>query len=555
MSTRARRPTAGRRRDIFVADRDAPAGMMMMAVAGRIRKTLASTMSSRKPTTRDAGRETSRDDDTGENTASRRARRRRGTVADRDATTTIMMMNHDAGTREAFSDVASSKLHDARGQRASATRARERSTRGRGKMIDENVRVDTVECARADATTVDEEGARWARRHPTERAGAWAGKRGTRVPAEAGAAVERWMTFEEGDEDDDDDDEDAVVMKEDGSVTTTTTTVPMAWCGSTNANATANATNAVEPEAPATDEAWDVINSFPIVRGDMVMCEGDGEHYSYGVVDVPFIPPEFIERPSAEEAESDNEAEEDEEEDARRFSQAIRESSLLCEDDDAFDDDVGAPVDFISEPVAFAARREARELAAAARVPGIDFMVKSGALLCDEDYDAKDVHLECSAMTNVSDLEGEAEHFATAADGRVFRVSQALVTPKSSEQLAKGHGKHRLEDSANRGGNDSEDSDAELVAQSTRKAVPGKKNLATKRKRRPDAPIRRAKAAKKEKGSGVRATDIYVMANGKRQRRGCLHCGTVKTPQWRMGPEGKKTLCNACGVRFMKGIL
>ena len=58
-----------------------------------------------------------------------------------------------------------------------------------------------------------------------------------------------------------------------------------------------------------------------------------------------------------------------------------------------------------------------------------------------------------------------------------------------------------------------------------------------------------------KKDKGVCATDVYVMANGKKMRRGCLHCGTVKTPQWRMGPEGKKTLCNACGVRYMKGIL
>jgi hypothetical protein len=32
--------------------------------------------------------------------------------------------------------------------------------------------------------------------------------------------------------------------------------------------------------------------------------------------------------------------------------------------------------------------------------------------------------------------------------------------------------------------------------------------------------------------------------------RSCLNCGQQKTPQWRMGPEGPKTLCNACGVRF-----
>ncbi|KAI3806861.1 hypothetical protein L1987_22778 [Smallanthus sonchifolius] len=35
----------------------------------------------------------------------------------------------------------------------------------------------------------------------------------------------------------------------------------------------------------------------------------------------------------------------------------------------------------------------------------------------------------------------------------------------------------------------------------------------------------------------------------------CLHCGSEKTPQWRTGPLGPKTLCNACGVRFKSGRL
>ncbi|CAH1442508.1 unnamed protein product [Lactuca virosa] len=35
----------------------------------------------------------------------------------------------------------------------------------------------------------------------------------------------------------------------------------------------------------------------------------------------------------------------------------------------------------------------------------------------------------------------------------------------------------------------------------------------------------------------------------------CLHCGSDKTPQWRTGPMGPKTLCNACGVRFKSGRL
>uniref|UniRef100_A0A0D9Y1A8 GATA-type domain-containing protein n=1 Tax=Leersia perrieri TaxID=77586 RepID=A0A0D9Y1A8_9ORYZ len=35
----------------------------------------------------------------------------------------------------------------------------------------------------------------------------------------------------------------------------------------------------------------------------------------------------------------------------------------------------------------------------------------------------------------------------------------------------------------------------------------------------------------------------------------CTHCMSYKTPQWRTGPLGPKTLCNACGVRFKSGRL
>lgn len=43
--------------------------------------------------------------------------------------------------------------------------------------------------------------------------------------------------------------------------------------------------------------------------------------------------------------------------------------------------------------------------------------------------------------------------------------------------------------------------------------------------------------------------------NGNSDGRKCLHCATDKTPQWRTGPLGPKTLCNACGVRFKSGRL
>ncbi|KAJ8545772.1 hypothetical protein K7X08_018355 [Anisodus acutangulus] len=41
--------------------------------------------------------------------------------------------------------------------------------------------------------------------------------------------------------------------------------------------------------------------------------------------------------------------------------------------------------------------------------------------------------------------------------------------------------------------------------------------------------------------------------SGPQQPRRCSHCGVQKTPQWRAGPMGAKTLCNACGVRYKSG--
>lgn len=44
-----------------------------------------------------------------------------------------------------------------------------------------------------------------------------------------------------------------------------------------------------------------------------------------------------------------------------------------------------------------------------------------------------------------------------------------------------------------------------------------------------------------------------VLSTGRGRR--CLHCQSDKTPQWRAGPMGPKTLCNACGVRYKSGRL
>lgn len=60
-------------------------------------------------------------------------------------------------------------------------------------------------------------------------------------------------------------------------------------------------------------------------------------------------------------------------------------------------------------------------------------------------------------------------------------------------------------------------------------------------------PVKRQK-----KKSHVPAADA---GTGQQQPRRCSHCLVQKTPQWRAGPLGAKTLCNACGVRYKSGRL
>ncbi|XP_038876782.1 GATA transcription factor 5-like [Benincasa hispida] len=64
----------------------------------------------------------------------------------------------------------------------------------------------------------------------------------------------------------------------------------------------------------------------------------------------------------------------------------------------------------------------------------------------------------------------------------------------------------------------------------------------------PEIPVSK-KRRKKSPSEKSRTT------TGVQQPRRCSHCGVQKTPQWRTGPLGAKTLCNACGVRFKSGRL
>ncbi|XVE97585.1 hypothetical protein REPUB_Repub03eG0032000 [Reevesia pubescens] len=60
-------------------------------------------------------------------------------------------------------------------------------------------------------------------------------------------------------------------------------------------------------------------------------------------------------------------------------------------------------------------------------------------------------------------------------------------------------------------------------------------------------PIKTTSSKKKDGGEG----GGFANSDGRK----CLHCAMDKTPQWRTGPMGPKTLCNACGVRYKSGRL
>lgn len=65
--------------------------------------------------------------------------------------------------------------------------------------------------------------------------------------------------------------------------------------------------------------------------------------------------------------------------------------------------------------------------------------------------------------------------------------------------------------------------------------------------------------AKKQKKKQTVAADNGSGSNASLTQtqtlRRCSHCQVQKTPQWRTGPLGPKTLCNACGVRYKSGRL
>lgn len=58
-------------------------------------------------------------------------------------------------------------------------------------------------------------------------------------------------------------------------------------------------------------------------------------------------------------------------------------------------------------------------------------------------------------------------------------------------------------------------------------------------------PIDKESRQSSDKKKKQKVADEYV----------CTDCGTLDSPEWRKGPKGPKTLCNACGLRWAKFVL
>jgi len=99
----------------------------------------------------------------------------------------------------------------------------------------------------------------------------------------------------------------------------------------------------------------------------------------------------------------------------------------------------------------------------------------------------------------------------------------------------------------------------------SRLVVPRKKrDMSVKRRKRlwsldmPSVPASRATASSgdgdhdggRSVDGGVRQRLLGARPRNRRTQRACTHCDSTETPQWRAGPDGPGTLCNACGLRY-----
>ncbi|KAL5211532.1 hypothetical protein ABZP36_022379 [Zizania latifolia] len=92
-------------------------------------------------------------------------------------------------------------------------------------------------------------------------------------------------------------------------------------------------------------------------------------------------------------------------------------------------------------------------------------------------------------------------------------------------------------------------SDPESIAESNRHQPPMKKKKAKK----PAPPALSDAEGEADADADYEEGGARALPPGTVRR--CTHCQIEKTPQWRAGPLGPKSLCNACGVRYKSGRL
>lgn len=55
-----------------------------------------------------------------------------------------------------------------------------------------------------------------------------------------------------------------------------------------------------------------------------------------------------------------------------------------------------------------------------------------------------------------------------------------------------------------------------------------------------------------KKGRLTKKKTSSSKGRGRKPKTHCHQCGLTSTPEWRRGPTGSRSLCNACGIYYMK---
>ena len=158
---------------------------------------------------------------------------------------------------------------------------------------------------------------------------------------------------------------------------------------------------------------------------------------------------------------------------------------------------------------------------------------------CSADTESKDATPECSADTTMTRMQ-------TCVDLPLGPTQDTAAGPAAAGESVSEPSlcdKRRLSDKSAKALSD-EESD-ETTSRPSKKL---RRSAALKNSR--------AAAAAKDPPPAPVSAKGSASAQSKKQkgRQCCVQCFTFSTPQWREGPQGARTLCNACGVRYRKQL-